>query len=144
MVDGRWGWPTYYYSQQMSYEIGVDIVETERIRAAIAKDGDKFVKRLFSEWEIDYCGAKPEPAQHYAARFAAKEAVVKAFGNASEEEGWRWPEVEVRNDDYGKPQIKLYGEAEKQARDMGAKAIKLTLSHSREHAVAFVLVEIER
>ena len=127
----------------MANEIGVDIVEVERIRAAVEKDGEKFLARLFSDWELEYCGGKADPAQHYAARFAAKEALVKAFGGNLEEDGWRWPEVEVRNDDNGKPAIKLHGRAAKRGEELGVSQVKLSLSHSREHAVAFILVEMK-
>jgi holo-[acyl-carrier protein] synthase len=126
----------------MSYEIGVDIVEVERIRQAMAKDGERFLIRLFSDWEQDYCGSKSDPAQHYAVRFAAKEALVKAFGGNLEEDGWRWPEVEVRNDERGKPTIHLHGRAASRRKELGASEIKLSLSHSREQAIAFVIVEM--
>ncbi len=126
----------------MSYEIGVDIVEVARIREAVAKDGEKFLKRLFSEWELEYCAKKPDPAQHYAVRFAAKEALVKAFGGNLEEDGWRWPEVEVRNDERGKPEICLHGRAAQRKKELGVGEIKLSLSHSREQAVAFIIVEM--
>ena len=127
----------------MAYEIGVDIVEVGRIRESVHKDGERFLGRLFSAWELKYCGGKADPAQHYAARFAAKEALVKAFGGNLEENGWRWPEVEVRNDANGKPAIELSGRAAARGKELGVVGIKLSLSHSREHAVAFVLVEIE-
>ncbi len=126
----------------MACEIGVDIVEVERIREALAKDGKRFLERLFTEWELEYCGGKADPAQHYAVRFAAKEALVKAFGGKPAGNGWRWPEVEVRNDANGKPTIKLHGRAEERGKELGVKQVKLSLSHSREHAVAFVLVEM--
>jgi len=114
--------------------VGVDIVEIERIRRALERH-PRMARRLFTETERAYCEARGDPAPHYAARFAAKEATVKAVGRRL-----RWQEVEVVNDRSGKPRIELYGEAAAEAGVGRGVGVLISLSHSREHAVACVLL----
>lgn len=118
---------------------GVDIIEIERIRKAIKKD-NKFIDRLFTKNEIAYCESKVKKAQHYAARFASKEAFFKALGT-----GWRngmsWTDIEIKNDPLGKPEIELIGETQTYFKKMKYKSITLSISHSKEYAVGFVIIE---
>jgi holo-[acyl-carrier protein] synthase len=115
--------------------IGVDLVEIERIEKMIERYGAKFLKRIYTDVEISYCGKKKDRGS-YAARFATKEAVFKATGLGLGQ-SMRWKDVEVVNDEKGKPNVKLYG---KTAEILGEKKIHLTLSHSKDAAIAMVVV----
>lgn len=117
--------------------IGTDIVEVARIKDAIEKESLKL--KVFSPREIVYC-EKDKSAQSYTARAAAKEAFFKALGT-----GWRDKmninEVEILNDELGKPFIELNGETHKAFEQRGGKTIHVSLSHIKDHAVAFVVIE---
>jgi holo-[acyl-carrier protein] synthase len=117
--------------------IGVDIIEIARIRHDIDSLGPRFTEKLFTTREIAYCSGKAIPHQHFAARFAAKEAVSKALAT-----GWagefRWKDVEVVNDPSGRPRIVLHGRLRE---DLGNASIHLSLSHSDTHVVAMALIE---
>ena len=116
--------------------IGIDIVEPDRIAKAIEKEKG-FRELVFSKNEITYCESKPNKYQHYAARFAAKEAFFKALGT-----GWKngtaFKEVEVVNDEKGKPELLLLGET---ATTIGFMKIQVSLSHIKSMATAVVVVE---
>jgi holo-[acyl-carrier protein] synthase len=115
--------------------IGVDIVETTRIQSSIERFGDRFLRRVFTQAERDYCSAMPAPARHYGARFAAKEAVSKAFGTGiGSQIGWR--DVEVRRKETGEPYIVLHGSAEALAASLGVRQALISLSHSDNYSVA--------
>ncbi len=118
------------------HAIGVDIAEVDRIREMIEQNGDRFLKRVFTPWEIEYCSKKMD-VQSFAARFAAKEAVFKAAGTGLRE-GITWRDVEVLNDNQGKPSVHLSG---KIAELLTGTHIHLSLSHSKNYAVAMVVVE---
>jgi len=111
--------------------VGVDLIEIERIRVALARHGDGFKHRCFTPGEIAYCDAKPNPPQHYAGRFAAKEAVGKALGSGVY---FTWKEIEVRG--RPKPGIHLSGRTAAWAEKIGAGRIELSMTHSRELAAA--------
>ncbi len=117
--------------------IGVDMVDIQRIKTSLERYGGTFASKLFTDCEIAYCRAKAYPAQHYAARFAAKEAFSKAIAT-----GWagtfHWKDVEVVNDAQGKPSIRLYGAA---AEHYGMRSISLSLTHTETIAAAFVIIE---
>ena len=117
--------------------VGTDIIEVERVRKAIEKDALK--EKVFSKREIEYC-AQEKFAQSYAARAAAKEAFFKALGT-----GWRDKmninEVEILNNELGKPFIELSGETLKVFEQKGGGTIHVSLSHIKEHAVAVVIIE---
>ena len=119
---------------------GVDIAEVPRIAAAIERFGDRFLKRIFTDNEIRYCESKANKVERYAARFAAKEAALKAIGT-----GWRggisWTEVEVTREPGGRPTITFHGVAGEFAKKMGARRAHLSLSHTVEHAIAQVILE---
>ena len=120
--------------------IGVDLVEVARIEQSIARHGEAFLHRVFTADEIAYCAKMKSPAPHYAARFAAKEAVSKAFGTGiGAQLGWR--DIEVRRDESGKPSIVLHGGGADFAKARGARTIHLSLSHTAACAVAQVVIE---
>jgi holo-[acyl-carrier protein] synthase len=117
--------------------VGVDIIEVERIKQVFWRHGERFLRRVYTEAEITYCrGRVPE----LAARFAAKEAVSKALGTGIVGRGGIfWREVEVLPDARGKPLVHLHGRAQDRAESLGLKEFAVSLSHSREYAVAFVV-----
>jgi holo-[acyl-carrier protein] synthase len=120
--------------------IGVDLVECARIQHSLDRFGDRFLRRVFTEGEIEYCLSMKFPARHLAARFAAKEAVSKAFGTGiGKAMGWR--DIDVHKKPSGEPFLVLAGGAEQLARERGVKHTLITLSHSREHAVATIVLE---
>ncbi len=125
----------------MIYGIGTDIVVVERIATKIAK-GNGFKEKTFSVTEIDYCEGRRQPAMHYAARFAAKEALAKALGT-----GWTGQceitDVEVVNDALGKPIFELKLPAAVIFSQAGIKNIHLSISHTTDTAVAMVVLETE-
>lgn len=113
---------------------GVDIVEIARIREAIDRWGDRFLKRVYTDSELKLCD-KEIPS--LAARFAGKEAVIKALSPTDAPIGWK--EIEILSEPNGKPLVQLTGEAQAQALRLGLKGIDISLAHSREHALAFVI-----
>jgi len=114
--------------------IGIDIIEIERVRQAMERRPG-MAARLFTERERAYCDRHNDPSPHYAARFAAKEAIAKAFGC------WlRWHEVEIVNESSGRPRVILYGRAASLARADAGEVVLVSLSHSREYAVACALL----
>ncbi len=119
---------------------GVDIVETERIEAALGRHGHRFTRRLFTPTEIEYCEGFKNRAERYAARFAAKEAAFKALGTGWRE-GVRWLDVEVTHLASGKPELRLAGQAHELAAAMRVARTFVTLSHSDRYAVAQVIFE---
>ena len=115
--------------------IGVDLIEIERVRAALARHGDGFRERCFTAAEREYCESKANPAQHYAGRFAAKEAVGKALGSGVY---FTWREIEIRG--RPKPGVHLSGRTAQFAERIGAGPIELSMTHSRELAAAIAVV----
>jgi len=120
------------------YGIGVDIVKIERIRKVIERQSQKFLARVFTKHEIDFCYKRSDPYQSFAARFAAKEALLKSVGK-----GILNPllDIEIRNIDTGKPYIHLYGKLERFFSENKLHTIHLSLSHEKEYALALVVVE---
>ena len=114
--------------------VGVDIIEIARIEAAISRWGPRFLERIYTPSEVAYChGRVPE----LAVRFAAKEAVSKALGTGIF--GLIWTEIEVEADPLGKPLVRLHGRARKRADLLGLRQFAVSLSHSDDNAVAFVV-----
>ena len=117
--------------------IGIDIIEIDRIREMIERHGDRFVLKIFTDREIEYCRSKKIPFQHFAGRYAAKEAFSKAIAT-----GWRgefrWRDIEVSNNEFGQPSITLYG---KLAERIGSDKLLISMSHSDNTVVAFVVIE---
>ncbi len=119
--------------------VGVDLIEVCRIQAAIARHGEKFLTRVFTSAELDYCRGN---VASLAARFAAKEAVSKTLGvGIQHAAGVGWREIEIQADAYGKPSVQLSGKAAQRATALHWKQIVVSLSHTREHAIAFVVAE---
>jgi holo-[acyl-carrier protein] synthase len=120
---------------------GIDMVEITRIERVLKRYGDRFFERVFTAAEIAYCrGRSPE----LAARFAAKEAVSKALGVGMRmiaRDGIDWKDVEVIGDLRGKPLVRLYGRAAQRAGELGLTEWAISLSHTREHAIAFVVAQ---
>lgn len=117
------------------YCVGVDIVELARIERAVQRHGHRFLRRVYTEAELAYCRGG---VARLAARWAAKEAISKALGT-----GWRgieWQELEVVREPSGQPAVVLHGRAQAIAEKLGLQQWALSLSHSQEYAVAFVIV----
>lgn len=117
--------------------IGIDIEEIARFETLTKEWGLRFEKKVYTDEEIRYCSGKTRPPQHFAARFAAKEAFSKAIGT-----GWtgafRWTDVEVRNDEAGKPSFILYNSLAERFGDLN---IQLSLSHSGAYVAAMVIIQ---
>jgi holo-[acyl-carrier protein] synthase len=119
--------------------IGVDVVETVRIESSLERFGDRFLQRVFTEAEIEYCTSMKFPARHFAARFAAKEAVSKAFGTGiGVTMGWK--EIEVKRKATGEPFIQLHGAAREHAELLKVTEVFASLSHSDNYSVANAVV----
>jgi len=119
--------------------IGVDIVEIDRIRTLFERYGERFLKRAFGPEEIRHCTGRIDPSASLAARFAAKEAFVKALGTGMTS-GIRFLDIQVTGD--RPPRIRLAGKARELADKMGIRGVHVSLSHERTHAVAMVIVEV--
>jgi len=119
----------------LSFRVGVDLIEIDRVRRALERYGDGFRARCFTPAECAYCDAKANPAQHYAGRFAAKEAVGKALGSGVY---FTWKEIEVAG--RPKPGVHLSGRTARFAARIGAGKIELSMTHSRELAAAVAVV----
>ena len=115
--------------------VGVDLIEIERVQRALDRHGDGFRERCFTAEERAYCDSKPNPAQHYAGRFAAKEAVGKALGSGVY---FTWKEIEIVG--RPKPGVRLSGWTAAWAARVGAGPIDVSMTHSRELAAAICLV----
>jgi holo-[acyl-carrier protein] synthase len=119
--------------------IGIDIVEVRRISRAL-QGGDEMANRVFTEKELEYCRARKNQFQHFAGRFAAKEAALKALGTGWQE-GIRWKDVEVAPDELGRPLLCFQRRAKEIFDSSGAKQAHVTITHAREYAVAAVVLE---
>jgi holo-[acyl-carrier protein] synthase len=119
---------------------GVDIAEVPRIRESIERFGERFLRRIFTEGEISYCEAKATRFESYAARFAAKEAGMKALGT-----GWsrgvRWRDIEVVRPKGQRPTLQFHGQAGAIAAKLGSRNISLSITHTSEEALAHVILE---
>lgn len=115
--------------------IGIDVVEVGRIEAAVEKLGDAFLDRLFTEREREYCGKQQRPALHYAARFAAKEAVSKALGTGIGGHAG-WLDMEVERAESGAPKMIFTGNAADFLAAEGISEVQVSLSHAKEYAAA--------
>ena len=120
--------------------VGIDIVECLRIAQMIERHGELFITRVYTDIEIEYCTTRKAATQHYAGRWAAKEAVLKALGT-----GWRrgigWRDIEIRNDRKGTPTVKLRGGAKDVMDRAGIRTMHVSISHCRSYAVAYVVAE---
>src|SRR5204863_3121646 len=119
---------------------GIDIAEVPRIAEAMQRFGDRFLRRVFTDEEIRYCDSKANRIERYAARFAAKEAAMKALGT-----GWsrgiRWRDIEVFRQPGSRPTIRFHGRASEIAARLGAQNVSLSLTHTSDQALASVILE---
>ena len=120
--------------------VGTDLMEIARIAQSIARFGDRFLARIFTPGEIAYCNRKKNAAESFAARFAAKEAGAKALGTGISH-GVTWLEMEVTREPSGRPSLELRGRAAERAKKMGVANVSLSLTHSRDVAMAVVIME---
>src|SRR5438132_4855165 len=120
--------------------IGIDVVQNERIHQSIQRFGDRFLNRIYTGGEMEYCKKCAQPEIHYAARFAAKEAAFKALGT-----GWaagvKWKDIEVQRLPSGQPTLHLFGEALMRATSMGATRFHVSLTHDQLVSCAVVTLE---
>lgn len=118
--------------------IGTDIVECLRIAKMIERHGELFINRVYTDHEIEYCRSRKAATQHYAGRWAAKEAVMKALGT-----GWRrgvgWRDIEIRNEPSGQPRVAFRGGARDLLEASGIREMLISISHCRSHATAYAL-----
>lgn len=119
---------------------GIDIAEVPRIAESITRFGDRFLRRVFTEGERLYCDSKANRMERYAARFAAKEAAMKALGT-----GWnfgvRWQDIEVARQPGSRPTIVFHGKAAEFAARLGTRNASLSITHTADQAMAFVILE---
>jgi holo-[acyl-carrier protein] synthase len=120
--------------------IGTDIIECLRIAQMIERHGELFITRVYTPHEIQYCQSRKMATQHFAGRWAAKEAVLKALGT-----GWRkgisWRDVEIRNEPGGNPTVALRGGARDVVEELGITQMLVSISHCRSHATAYALAQ---
>jgi holo-[acyl-carrier protein] synthase len=119
---------------------GIDLCEVPRLQAKIQAPADDFIAQVFLPGEIAYCGTKRHPAEHFAARFAAKEAVVKALAGAGGK-GSFWQDIEIMNEPDGRPVVVLHGRAKELADALGVCRVFVSLTHTRDLAAATVVLE---
>ena len=119
---------------------GIDVTDVPRIAESIQRFGERFLRRVFTAGEIQYCESKANRVERYAARFAAKEAAMKALGT-----GWncgvRWRDIEVFRQPGGRPTLRFHGKAAEFAVKLSTKNVSLSLSHTPEQAIAQVILE---
>jgi holo-[acyl-carrier protein] synthase len=121
------------------FGIGTDIIEVKRVEKMVAK-GRQYLETIFTEKEMDYCEAKVRKSEHYASRYAAKEAILKALGT-----GWRgglaYSDIEITNEELGKPQVIVRGDVKVFFDHHQIKQTSISLSHTKEIAIAFIVLE---
>lgn len=126
--------------EKMIVGTGIDIAEVPRVADSMKRFGDRFLNRVYTEAEIRYCDSKANRIERYAARFAAKEAAMKALGT-----GWArgvtWKSVEVGRQPGGRPTILFHGKAAEFAQKLGVKHVALSITHTKEFAMAQVILE---
>lgn len=120
--------------------IGIDLVENARVQHSLERFGERFLKRVFTAGEIEYCRSMKFPDRHFAARFAAKEAVSKAFGTGIGR-SMSWKDIDVRRRESGQPFLVFAGGAKSLAEERGITAAWITLSHTEHYAAASVVLE---
>jgi holo-[acyl-carrier protein] synthase len=125
--------------------LGMDLADIDRIARLLARHPERARRRLFTEGERAYCDRRGEPARHFAARFAAKEAAYKALSGTEEARHIHWQDIEVANSPLdGRPMLRLHGAAAKRAAELGVSVIHVTLTHSDHVAAAVVVLESAR
>jgi len=119
--------------------IGIDIIEVARVEK-LSKKEDKFLKKIFTQIEIDYCRKFRNGAQNFAGRFAVKEAFLKAMGTGFSN-GLKFNEVETVNDELGKPEMVLYGKTKEILEERDLKCVHVSIAHLKDYATAVVIIE---
>ncbi len=119
--------------------IGTEITECLRIARMIEQHGEQFIDRVYTPAEVRYCQGRPQSTQHFAARFAAKQAILRALGINSSR-GAVWADVEIRRDSSGRPAVAARGAIKDLIEQQGVGEILVTLSHCRTHATAYAIV----
>ena len=120
--------------------LGIDLVEVGRIRDLLTRHGERFKEKTFTAGEIAYCDSCADSAMHYAARFAVKEAAAKAIGTGLWAQGVDWKDIEVLREESGKPTLSLHGGAKAHAERMGSTSSLISITHTRELAMAQVIL----
>ena len=121
----------------MVFGIGIDIIEIDRVKNSVEKYGDHFLKKVYTQTELDYCLSKGNKYQHLAARFAAKEAVYKALTTGwSKDVGWQ--DIEIYNEPNGLPLVNLKGDLNSFLTD--GKSLKISMSHSRDYVACVAII----
>jgi holo-[acyl-carrier protein] synthase len=119
---------------------GIDLERVDRVRAAIERHGKRFLERVFTASEIAYVEGKKNRSERYAARFAAKEAAMKALGTGWDR-GVHWVDVEITHEEGGKPRLRFHGRAAEVAAGLGCRSASVSLSHTSDNAMAQVILE---
>jgi holo-[acyl-carrier protein] synthase len=125
----------------MIYGVGFDLVDLSEFTRTLERSGERFIQRIYTQGETEYCRAQPHPTQSFAARFAAKEAVMKALGVAGQD-GFSWQDFEVVAEPSGKPMVVLHRKARATQHTLRLGPIQISLSHSRSAAGAVAIAEI--
>jgi len=125
----------------MIHGTGVDLIEISRIKNSIQKYSGKFEERVFTSKEIDYCRSKADPFKHFAARFAAKEAVLKSLGTGMAE-GISWKDMEILNQESGRPVLSLSGKGRDIFNSLNLRDIHISITHDKQYAVAQAIAEM--
>lgn len=123
----------------MIFGIGIDIIEISRIKRSIEKFDELFLNKIYTQTELDYCQSKKNKYQHFAARFAAKEAIAKALATGWSK-GFRWKDIEIYNESSGMPNVRLSGNLEKFLGE--SKSLKITMSHSEHYVTCFAIIYV--
>lgn len=118
--------------------IGIDIIEIDRIKNSIENFGEQFLNRIYTKTELDYCLSKNNKYQHLAARFAAKEAIYKAFSTAMEKEELTWQDIEIYNEPNGMPVARFTGKFNSYLTN--GKSLKISISHSRDYVTCVAII----
>jgi holo-[acyl-carrier protein] synthase len=121
----------------MIFGIGIDIIEIERIQKSIERFDKIFINKIYTQTELDYCLSKKNKYQHFAARFAAKEAIAKALATGWSK-GFRWKDIEIYNEKSGMPNVKLFGKLKDFLGE--DKLLKITMSHSEHYVTCFAII----
>jgi holo-[acyl-carrier protein] synthase len=121
--------------------IGIDIVHLDVIKTLVEAQSGETLRDIFTNAEIDLCRSSPNMVERFAARFAAKEAAMKALGVGWQADGLDWTDIEVTNDDANKPSLTLKGEAELKAKELGVRKVWVSLTHEEDIGLALVVLE---
>jgi len=121
------------------YGIGIDVVEVDRIQSSLGEFGEQFLNRIFTQQEQEYCDTQKNRELSYAARFAAKEAISKAFGTGiGKSVGWK--DMEIVRKESGEPTVILHGRAKEYAAELGITEVKISLTHAKHYAAANAVI----